>query len=422
MRILAIYRHFWPDTTPYARLLRSMLCEFTVHGHEADVFSAQPSYNGNGLPKQPSSERLGLVSVHRCGLIREQGLARKLANAINQLLFLLKAINFAIRRKRRYDLIIANCHPPVLMASTLRLIKAITGIPYLLHYQDIHPEGAQLIGDIRSRLVLGVANALDTAACREASAIVTLSTDMKHTLDQRRIYRNIDIINNFALERYTSPGALPKPFNTTPGQTEPFRVLFAGNMGRYQRLELLVDAALILRDRHDIQFVFLGSGARTESLRSQAGTLLEQTVYFVPQQTVEVAFACMQRSDLGVVSLAENIARVSYPSKAMTYLEAGCRVLAICEQDSSLWADIVSTGFGVGPERLDAESLAQAIDRASRIKVTEPTTFREMVRDRGRKHFGQDQAISKWLRLLNSIQLRGAQATTGHAAYRQRCA
>lgn len=422
MRILAIYRHFWPDTTPYARLLRSMLCEFTVNGHDADVFSAQPSYNGNDLPKQPSSEQIGLVSVYRCGLIREQGIARRFAIAVNQLLFLIKAIYFAIRRKSQYDLIVANCHPPVLMASTLRLIKALTGIPYLLHYQDIHPEAAQLIGDIRSRLVLGVANTLDAAACREASAIVTLSTDMKRTLEQRRIYRHIDIINNFPLERYASPGALPKPFNTTPGKSDPFRVLFAGNMGRYQRLELLVDAATILRDRDDIQFVFLGSGARMECLRSQAGALLEQTVYFVPQQSVEVAFACMQRSDLGVVSLAEKIARVSYPSKAMTYLEAGCRVLAICEQESSLWADIVGTGFGLGPERLDAESLAQAIDRASRARVAEPTTFREMVRDQSRKQFGKDQAILKWLGLLDSIQLRGSQATTSHGTYGRKCA
>lgn len=422
MRILAIYRHFWPDTTPYARLLRSMLCEFTVHGHEADVFSAQPSYNGNDLPKQPSREKIDRVSVHRAGLIREQGIARRLAIAINQLLFLLKAIYFAICRKGRYDLIIANCHPPVLMASALRLIKAITGTPYLLHYQDIHPEGAQIIGDIKSRLVLRVANALDAAACRDASAIVTLSADMRNTLERRGIDRHIDVINNFPLERYTSPGPLPRPFKKNPQQADPFRVLFAGNMGRYQRLELLVDAATILRDRHDIQFVFLGSGGRMASLRNQAGTLLEQTVYFVPQQPVEVAFACMQRSDLGVVSLAENIAHVSYPSKAMTYLEAGCRVLAICEQHSSLWADIVSAGFGLGPERLDAESLAQAIDHASRIKLADPTAFREMVRHRSRKQFGKDQAILRWLHLLDSIQLREPQGKIGHVTYKRRCA
>lgn len=422
MRILAIYKHFWPDTTPYARILRSMLSEFTLHGHEADVFSAQPSYNGTHLPKQPSSERLGLVSVYRCGLPREQGPARKTNRVINQIFFILKAIYFAITRKERYDLIIANSHPPVLMSSSLRLIKALTGTPYLLHYQDIHPEGAHLIGDIRSRLVLKVATALDAAACREAAAIVTLSTDMRRTLKQRGINRRIDVINNFPLDRYTSPGPLPHPFNDSPLETTPFRVLFAGNMGRYQRLELLIDAAAILRDRHDIQFVFLGSGTQMSRLQSRAGAMLDQTVYFVPQQPVEVAFACMQRSDLGVVSLAENIARVSYPSKAITYLDAGCRVLAICEQESSLWADIVDAGFGIGPVRVDAESIAQAIERASRIRLAGQTVCREMIRERSSKQFGRDQAIFRWLRLLNSLQLQEELQTFDQAHSRRKCA
>ena len=414
MRILAIYRHFWPDTTPYARLLRSLLDSFAENGHKTQVYSAQPSYNGNQIPGQPRHEFLDQIEVFRCRLWAEKGKA-KLRRQINNLLFLVQAFYYALRNRHENDLRLANAHPPVLMAAMLWLLGSITQRPFLLHYQDVHPEGAGLIGDIRSTVVLRTALFVDSRACRAAAAVVTLSADMKHTLEQRRPSRYVSVINNFPLERRATPGPLPAVF--LGSEQRPYRVLFAGNMGRYQRLDLVVDAALILRHLSDIQFIFMGAGEMVQYLKQKASPILNQTVFFVPQQSVEVAFLCMEQADLGVVSLAPNIASVSYPSKVMTYLEAGCPVLAVCEKESSLWVDIVGTGLGVGPDRLDARSVAIAIEEEYRSARCQNPKDRSQLSERAASRFGKTQATDKWLRLLDAISLRADVAGLAENTY-----
>ena len=72
MRIISIYRHYWPDVTPYARILRGLLEAFEEEGHGVSVFTAQPSYNGVKSTKQPGKELLEGVEVNRITLLGEK--------------------------------------------------------------------------------------------------------------------------------------------------------------------------------------------------------------------------------------------------------------------------------------------------------------------------------------------------------------
>ena len=41
---LAVHRYYWPDTPPYASMLRTIAAEWTGAGHPVDVLTSQPSY------------------------------------------------------------------------------------------------------------------------------------------------------------------------------------------------------------------------------------------------------------------------------------------------------------------------------------------------------------------------------------------
>jgi len=72
MKILCIYRHYWPDITPYARLLKAIAEHLVSEGHEVTVFTGQPGYNDVRQGSQPWREKLNGVDVIRVWLPPER--------------------------------------------------------------------------------------------------------------------------------------------------------------------------------------------------------------------------------------------------------------------------------------------------------------------------------------------------------------
>src|SRR6478752_1960155 len=89
MRLLLIHRYFWPDTPPYAHMLRRIAAALATE-HEVTVLSTQPSYKPEvEMASQPRDERLDGFSVRRIRLMRETSRG-SLVRGLNALLFALR--------------------------------------------------------------------------------------------------------------------------------------------------------------------------------------------------------------------------------------------------------------------------------------------------------------------------------------------
>ncbi len=402
MRLLAIYKHYWPDTTPYARILKSILERWAAEGHDARVLTAQPGYNDIVHPHQPWHETLGGVQVTRLRIPREvkRSFFRRLASFG---VFLFRAA-FAACTQAKADAIIVNVHPPFLMGLTCRLIKAVRGVPYIYHCQDLHPESGraagQLAGGVRYRLLKWI----DTGNCRAAKLIVTLSPDMVQTLVERGIDRGkIVVINNFILDAGPEPAAGPSPVATTARtSSDDFVVLFAGNLGRYQALDRVMDAARLLADESDIRFLFMGEGAAKADLERQAGDLIGRTVFFSPFQPLPVAVRAMEEADLALVSLGRGVHTVAYPSKTMMVLAAGCPVLAVIEPESSLAQTVNEHGLGLACSQDDPAAIAAVVRRA-RDERKEWRRRRPEIAAWAASEFGREATLDRWSALLERL-------------------
>lgn len=397
MRILAIYRHYWPDTTPYARLLRSILEHRVAEGSSCAVYTGQPSYNDTRSKRQPSREVLGGVEVVRGWTPPERKRLMPL-RLFASLWFLTASIIFAWRRRRDFDVVLANVHPPILMGWTLRIIRRLTGLPYILHMQDIHPEALIALGSMRRSRFSGLLRRIDAASCRKAWRVVTLSQDMASTLSQRpgcASLASMRVINNFPLESFDGASRAHGMVPQGAASDSEFVVLFAGNLGRFQALPRLVDAAALLDDL-PIQFVFMGTGAVEQQLKDKVAELRLENVTFAGHQSVETAVAAMSVADLGVVSLAEGVCRVAYPSKSMTYLSAGLPLFALVEDDSDLAKEVAQHGFGYAPGQVEGEELAAAIRAAYADRRRWTAENRAKLAVSAEKVFGKDRALRSW--------------------------
>lgn len=399
LRVLAVHRYFWPDTPPYASLLRAIVARWAADGHRVDVLSTQPSYKADTtLARQPDKQRLDGARVFRVDLPREHG--RPVVRLGNVARFSAAIVRHA-RANGPYDVIMASTAPPVAVGAAAALAARLTGARFLYHCMDIHPEIGRISGDFRNPIVFGLLRRLDSATCRSANRVIVLSDDMASALQQRPARDGIrcEVINNFSFPDYETAArreVLPSGFGKPAGR---FRTLFAGNLGRFQGLESVVDAMHCLRDRTDIELVLLGEGRAASALRERAGDLLGATVKFLPHQPVHVAREIMRTADAGLVTLTPGVYRYAYPSKTMTYLSEGLPLIVAVESDSALSGFVRREGAGTTVAPGDPAALAEVL-RSWADDLEATARMRVQARRLATEVFDQDLVLDRWSRLL----------------------
>lgn len=391
MRILAIYRHYHPDVAPYAPILKTLLEAWAAAGHEVTVLAGQPAY-GENIPPQPREETLNGVRVIRFDLPSDAS-RKSWRRFAAYSAFLAKATWFAAHDSE-YDLVLGNSHPPVMMGATLRLIHRLTGIPYIYHCQDLHPESAALAGKLKSPTLVKALLDIERKTCDLASAVVTLSEDMAETLAERGVFADrIQIIPNPTPALTAANVDLPEVFL----RQNDFRVLYAGNLGDFQGLDVALDAAELTRERNDIRWIFMGEGSARERLVARAQSRSLENVTFLPRQSAETAFAASAASHLGVVSLLPGVYQVAWPSKSLTYWAAGCPVLGILEPQSRLATMIAEHSLGIVAKSRTGAAVANAVLESQSTIGLNPG--RAAIRRFAEHRFGRRRILEAWDRL-----------------------
>lgn len=401
MRILLVHRYFWPDTPSYAQMLNIMARHFVEQGHDVTVFSAHPGYNESEHDAVPSYEEVDGVKIYRTWLFRETKKAT-FVRAFNVLIFCASLFFHCLLRWGRYDLMTVASFPPTVMGFVARVICFCTRGKYLYHCQDLYPEVAIASGLIHRPILAKIASWNDRINVKKAAAVVVLSEDMKQTVADRGVpVDNVHIINNFIIDRLDSNVDVPVELQK---QDDKFRILFAGNIGRFQSLEKLVGAVKLLSDKPDIELVMVGGGAMIARLKKQAGEQLGKSVRFFPFQPLNVVMKMIHDANLSVVSLTPGVIHCAYPSKTMTYTEAGSRMLAIIESESELAKLIEREQLGIICDDPTIENIADCI-----LKEYEGRNLRnnetDRIREIGDSNFGQSKILAKWSNLMDRLSL-----------------
>ncbi len=395
MKILIIYRHYWPDTPPLGSILRSLAEGLASRGHRVTVVTAQPSYRGKRQKRLPRRGFVGGVKIVRLPLPPDPG--RGPGRALVALLFL--AQTFAYAARHRFDLVWATTLPPVINGVVGRAAARFAGARFLYHVLDVYPEAAVAGGLAREGWLARLAARVNSATCRAADAVVVLSDDMVRTIGDRGGNGRVrfHVINNPVLAEL-------EPGDRLVGEepAEAFRFIFSGNMGRFQSLPLLVEAMAHVPPESGIELVFLGDGPVRGELEKRVARLGLPHVRFLDRTGPEQAFAAARQAQVGVVSLAPGVYRTSYPSKVMTYLAAGLPILAVIEAESALAQYLAShdAGRAAGHDAKDIASAMMALQERYRDGVPRMRLTGLALAD-----FGRAQTTRRWADLVERLGL-----------------
>lgn len=395
MKITIVYRYFWPDTPPYAVMLREMSRWLAESGHSVEIITAQPSYKPDArIPRQPWRETIDGVEVRRLPLLPERGPG--ITRLVNSGLFILLAFA-AILSGRRRDLVWTATMPPVVQAAAMRLASRLRGAKFLYQMQDIYPELGLASQTIMPGPIANLMRMIDNATLNASDAVVVLSEDMALALAERKVEpRLLREINNFALASDVASGLPTRPVRGG----RPLRFVFAGNIGRFQNLEELV-AAFSRISPGEATLEIVGEGRVKAQLIKQVNDQRITHVTFRDHMPVDEVFNHLRTFDVGVISLTPGIFRFAFPSKTLTYLAAGLPLLALIEDDSALARMLrehrvgISVGWDKGVDGL-VDGVRQIADGLERGVLASEIP---------RHLFDAAEARRKWLALMSELDI-----------------
>lgn len=107
-----------------------------------------------------------------------------------------------------------------------------------------------------------------------------------------------------------------------------FTVIYAGNLGNAQNIEIIIDAAKELKSNTNIQFVVFGTGGLEPNIRKRIRQESLSNVELFPLQPYERVSYVYGLGDACIVSCKPGLGGSAMPSKTWSIMSSGRAVLA----------------------------------------------------------------------------------------------
>lgn len=364
MRVMFLTQWFEPE--PAFKGL-SFVKALIARGLSVDVVTGFPNYpRGKIYPgyrlRLLQKQLIDEVQVTRLFLYPSHS-ASSVGRALNYLSFFFSTLAYGLWACRRYDSIYVY-HPPMTVGAAAAIFTWVTGRPFIIDIQDLWPDSVTASGMKGSRFLTPILGKMCRFVYARATTILAQSRGIREALIARGVEpKKIRTVLNWADEESTIPLGRFDASALLPATR--FNLVYAGNLGRVQRLDLLIDAArLAALSEPRLLLTLIGDGVEGGSLRE----LAKSTEHVAVRSSLprsEIA-DLLVRADALVAHLENNpLFDITIPSKLPFYLAMGKPVLAGLAGEAA--RIVIESGAGVIADPCDVDSLAGAmIDLARR--------------------------------------------------------
>ncbi len=383
LKILYLHQHFSTPAGSTATRSHAMARALAQRGHR--VTMACGRFEGAAT---------GLCGAFHFG--RRQGMAHGIRvvefdipyrNAMGQAARTLAFLRFAARatllaRSESWDIIIASSTP-----LTVALPALLGGTPFVFEIRDPWPELPRAMGGVAPPLLWAMERLAD-AACRRASTVIALSEAMAETARARGARQARSIPNGADLDLF---GPHVAPWRPDEARGHEVLAVYAGAHGRANGLDVVLDAALLLRNL-PIRILLVGEGSEKPRLMARAAAHGLLNVSFLPPMPKRELARLMAGAQIGLFLLAPvaAFAELTAPNKLMDFCAAGLAMVGNVPGHAARVIEEGPSGLVVPPD--DAMALAAALC--------------DLAMNRSRREAmglaARQQAVRRWDRRLQS--------------------
>lgn len=364
--IVVLCPHYAPDNAPTGTVMTRIVEELVERGHRVHVVTSLPWYRNHTIDdgwtgKMVRRETTAWGSITRVHPFPGGDKSNLLRRAIGFVAYSAAAGIQGLRTGgwfRRADCVIAMS-PPLTLGMTGWLVARLRRSPLIFNIQDVFPDAAIETGAISNRTIIGAATLLERWSYRLADAVTVLSSDLADNVRSKlpeSHHSSVHVIPNFVDTEVIRPGDRLTSYREELGLGPGPVVLYGGNVGFSQSLDLVLAAA---ESMPEVTFLINGDGAARSTLEAQGSHLsnLRFAGYIEPSRLSEL----LATGDVHVVPLKAGLGRVSVPSKTYSIMAAGRPVVAAIDPGTAVPVMLAASGGGIAVPPDEAPAFIEAL-------------------------------------------------------------
>ena len=406
-RVLILSQYYAPESGAPAIRLRAMVKELVKLGYDVRVVTGMPNdpkgeiYDGYAGKLWMRDEVDG-VPLRRVWLYPASG--KGAAKRIINYLSFTASSALALALEQKADLVFVEAQP-LTLAFPAWVNKVVRGTPYVYNTPDLQVEYADE-GQWGVRGLIRLARGLEGFLMKKSLSVTTVThAFVEHFHQERGIDKaRIAFLPNGADIDFLSPQPRDAAFAEKMGVGNRKVFTFAGTHAPYQGLEVILEAAKLLKHRKDIVILMVGDGPVREKLMRDAEEAGLDNVLFRTSPFSEMPSLMSITWASLVVLRALKIATKMRLSKAIPPLACGVPLIYAGWGET---ADIVAEeGVGLRVEPEQPQLLAEAI-----VRMADEPGMREKMGKKGRalaeRDFSWATIVGNWVKQIEGVSAHG---------------
>ena len=375
MRILLLPSYFYPEETASPYISRNRNQRFADEGWDMVVYTPTPS---RGITTEVRKEYLkkehkvessldGHLVVHRFRLIAEG--KNPIIRAFRYFAQNIKQFNRTVFAKdaRNCNVMLIASTPPT-QGAMAAMVKKFRKIPIVYNLQDIFPDSLVGTGMThKGSLLWKIGRRIENFTYRNADKIIVISQDFKRNIMAKGVpEEKIEVVYNWVDQNAIVPvkdedNELFEEFGIS---RDKFRVVYAGNLGNAQNIEIIVEAAKRLKDNGNVEFVIFGTGGLENEIKATKAKEQLDNLKILPLQPYERVAKVYGLGEVCIVACKAGLGGAAMPSKTWSIMSAGRAVLANFDE-GELKEILENNHCGVFTKADDLDGFVGAIEELS---------------------------------------------------------
>jgi colanic acid biosynthesis glycosyl transferase WcaI len=367
MRILISSLFFHPDFTGIAVYASDFAFHLAEQGHDVTVvtgFSFYPFWKKKerDIGAIFRTEHYKNVRILR-GFHYVPAKVTTLRRILSELTFTLFAmLNFL--QAGRHDVIVIFT-PPSLLGIPAIFFKLLWRARLITNVQDIQTDAAENLDMVALQLPIRLLRWLEDFTFSFSTRVVTLSQGMIRRLHDRLQFSGAEVvfipnwIDVNSIGRGIECGALRREH---PSLADKFLVVYSGNMGIKQGLDVLVNCAAAMSDNPTLHFLMIGDGAdrkRIDKLIAEKELVNITRLPFLPGDGY---YQMLGDIDVAYIGQKAMLGEVFFPSKLLGIMAMAKPVLISADPSTELSKIVAESNAGLVSSAGDVQGLVANIN------------------------------------------------------------
>lgn len=364
MKILFLTQYCPPEVGAPQNRIFEFAKELKKLGHEVTILTAMPNYPKGEIfdeykGKKLVKEELDGIKIVRTSIYatKEKSFTKRMRNYLS---FTFSSVFQGAKYIEKQDVIITES-PPLFLGWSGYVLSKLKGAKFVFNVSDLWPESAVKLGVLNNKLFIKMSTWLEEFCYKKAAAITGQTKGIVDNITDRGFSKSkVHLITNGVDTEFFKKENRDENFRKELSIENKFAVVYAGIHGIAQGLEVVIEAADILREHEDIQIVFVGDGPEKAKLIKMSEEKKLTNIKFLPVQLKPNMPKIIASMDATVIPLKKlDLFKGALPSKMFEALASELPIILAVEGEAEKLINDAKAGITVEPE--NPKAIAEAI-------------------------------------------------------------